>query len=111
MQVKFDKKVEKYFEDQSFRLLQGKLGKEISRSVKKRIEALRASNNLSIFLTVGLGKPHPLVGDLEGYYSVNVSPNYRLIFTVNSDEPNLCDLVIVKGVVDYHDGKNNWIIP
>ncbi len=97
-----------------FNLLQKKLGLEFSRSVKRRIDQLKASPNFLVFLTTGLGKPHPLSGNLSGYYGISVTGNVRLVVRPDSRSLDLgelkqCETVIIKGVMDYH-GKKNWYI-
>lgn len=98
-----------------FSLLQKKLGLEISRSVKKRIDHLKASPNFLVFLTTGLGKPHPLSGNLRWHYGISITGNVRLVVRPDSRSLDLgelkqCETVIIKGVMDYH-GKKTWYIP
>lgn len=93
-----------------------KLGSDITKVLKKRIDALKASNNIGIFMNTGLGKPHHLNGDLRGYIGISLTSNYRLIIkpkcdSLSADSLKLCNIVIMKGVDDYHGSKNNWIIP
>ena len=90
-----------------------KVGSSFARSYVKRINQLIASNNLKIFMDLGLGNPHPLHGDLNGYIGISISKNYRLVIRpadINEDYEN-CEIIIVKGVCDYHGSKINWIIP
>lgn len=106
-------KVGKYFFD--WGLAQSKLNDK-TRTVKKHINYLIASPNFQMFLSLGLGKPHRLCGDLDKCYGISITGNYRLIVRPNCQEIDSnslknCDTVIVKGVVDYHGGKYNWIIP
>lgn len=77
---------------------------------------MKASKTFSIYLTTGLGKPHPLYENLKGYYGVTVTGNVRLVIRPDEEvtEPEVlqkCDRVIIKGVMDYHGRKNEWIIP
>lgn len=115
MQTKFDNSdVEKYFND--FSLMQKAIGNDLTKTIKKRFDALKSANNFSIFLSTGLGKPHPLQGNLKGLYGVGISANQRLIIKPISDNLSpealkKCDTIIIKGVEDYHGTKNEWIIP
>lgn len=115
MQIEFDdNKVKKIFSDYS--LMKKSVKIEIVKMIKKRIDALIASESFYIFLKTGLGKPHALIGDLNGCYGITVSVNYRLIVKpiaadLSVESLKKCDSLIVKGVEDYHGGKNNWIIP
>ena len=106
--------VEKCFGD--FDLMKRQIGKDLTRNIKKRYDQLKAAVNFGIFLATGLGKPHPLTGNLKGYYGISISGNIRLI--VKPDVESLdaaslrkCDSVIIKGVVDYHGQKQEWLIP
>jgi len=106
--------LEAYFDD--LELMQKKIGKELTRNIKKRCDQLIAAANFSIYLATGLGKPHPLVADLEGYWSISISANMRLIVkpVAESSDPasfKNCEAVIVKGVMDYHSQKQEWLIP
>lgn len=105
--------VEKCFND--FNLMRKEIGDELAKGVKKRLGELRAAANFSIYLSTGLGKPHPLSGNLKGFYSISISGNFRLI--VKPEAPGLdpeslekCDLIIIRGVVDYHGQKHEWLI-
>ncbi len=114
MKLKYENRLlEKYFSD--FELMKRKIGKRLTRNTKKRYDQLRAAPNFSIYLSTGLGKPHPLAGNLKGYYGINISSNLRLIVRpdVESLDPaslRECDLVIIKGVLDYHGQKHEWLI-
>ena len=62
------------------------------------------------------GKPHLLEDNLKGCFGISITGNYRLIVEPKSNKlDNIslkkCKTIIVKGVVDYHGGKNEWIIP
>lgn len=106
--------VRKIFSD--YDLMKKEIGHDRARSIKKRIDQLKASVNFSLYLTTGLGKPHPLYENLKGYYGVSITDNIRLIIrpNVESSEPEVlrqCDMVIIKGVMDYHGCKSEWLIP
>ncbi len=99
-----------------FDLMKKKIGKDSARATKKRLDQLKAAMNFSIYLTTGLGKPHPLYENLKGYYGVDITGNVKLI--VKPDAESLkpealkeCDTVIIKGMMDYHGRKNEWLIP
>ncbi len=115
MEFKFEnQKVKPYFED--FTLMKKKIGQDLARRVKKRYDILKAATNFGVYLNTGLGKPHPLAGDLKGCYGISISGNYRLIIrpdTERFDPASLkeCDTIIVEGVMDYHAQKNKWLIP
>ncbi|MHB8170271.1 MAG: hypothetical protein ACYDG6_01830 [Thermincolia bacterium] len=91
------------------------IGNERARATKKRIDQLKAAVNFSVYLTTGLGKPHPLYENLKGYYGITITGNVRLIVKpdaecLDSQALKECDTVIVKGVMDYHGRKNEWFV-
>ncbi|MCD6321731.1 MAG: type II toxin-antitoxin system YoeB family toxin, partial [Clostridiales bacterium] len=90
----------KYFED--FSLMQKKIGADLTRAVKNRCNQLMAAKSYGIYLSTGLGKPHRLYYNLNGYYGVNLTGNVRLIIRPESEslKPkvlNECDTVHIKG--------------
>jgi plasmid maintenance system killer protein len=106
--------VERYFSD--FKLMKKKIGENLTRSAKKRYDQLRAAPNFKVYLDTRLGNPHSLSGNLKGYYGISISGNIRLVVRpdVESLDPvslKECDSVIIKGVLDYHGQKHEWLIP
>lgn len=106
--------VEKYFSN--FNLFKKDKGSNLARTTKKRCDQLKAAKNFGIYLSTGLGKPHPLFGNLKGCYGINITGNIRLIVKpdVESLDPESlkkCTVVIIEGVMDYHGQKTEWIIP
>ncbi len=92
------------------------IGDDRARATKKRLDQLKAALNFSSYLTTGLGKPHPLYENLKGYYGVTITGNMRLIVKPDAEslEPEAlkeCKTVVIKGVMDYHGRKNEWLIP
>lgn len=114
MQVNYsNKRIANLFENYS--KMQKAIGFERTKAIKKHMNNIKASNNFSIYMSIGLGKPHPLEAGLKNCFGIWVTRNIRLIvepqaenFNVNSLK--LCKSVIVKGVCDYHGGKEEWII-
>ncbi len=115
MKINFEnKKVKRYFEN--FNYIKKEKGIEVAKQVKKRINQLAAAENFSEYLEIGLGRPHLLVGDLEGRYAIEINAHLRLIvrpITKNLDAETLvnCESIIIEGVMDYHGGKQEWLIP
>ncbi|MBT9147449.1 MAG: hypothetical protein DDT32_01204 [Syntrophomonadaceae bacterium] len=100
----------------NFDLMKKEIGNDRARATKKRLDQLKAALNFSIYLTTGLGKPHPLYENLKGYYGVTITGNMRLIVKPDAEslEPEAlkeCKTVVIKGVMDYHGRKNEWLIP
>jgi len=108
-----NKTVWEYFND--FELIKKDFGNNIAIATKKRVNQLKASANFSVYLTTGLGRPHPLYENLKGYYGITITGNIRLIVKPDTEslEPEAlknCDTVIIKVVMDYHGRKNKWLI-
>lgn len=100
----------------SKRLLQKKIGLEITVAIKKRYNQILSCNSFIEIIQNGFGKPESLTGNLKGYFSLRLDANNRLIIRPKSadltaESLKKCDTVIVKGVIDYHGKGNNWIVP
>lgn len=99
------------------KLLQKKVGLEIGKKVKQRLNQLEAADNFNEYLTkLRFGNPHPLDGNLDKCFGISITSNHRMIvepLETNLDIESLkyCKILNIKGVVDYHGGKNEWIIP
>lgn len=109
-----NKRVEKLFQNPNN--LIKKVGIEMAKQIKRRLNEIRASNNFKEYLDIGLGKPHPLIGNLDGLYGISLNGNYRLIVepltqAYDCESLKLCNKINIKGVMNYHDGKCEWIIP
>lgn len=105
--------VQEIFND--FALMKRKIGNDRTRAIKKRLDQLKAATNFNIYLTTGLGKPHPLYENLKGYYGITITGNMRLIVkpdaeSLESEALKECDTVVIKGVMNYHGRKNEWLI-
>lgn len=99
------------------KILQRKVGLEIGKKVKQRMNQLESAENFNQYLTkIGLGKPHPLSGNLDNCYGIHVTANYRIVVEpletkLDMESLKNCKVLNIKGVLEYHDGKNEWIIP
>ena len=92
------------------------LGKELSRKVKQRINEMIAAPNFKDYLDYGIGKPHPLTGDLDNLYGISLNKSIRLIVEPlvekrTNESLKMCKEINIKGVVEYHGNKKEWIIP
>lgn len=110
-----NKKIESYFID-GYAKMNKCCDYILAKKIKKIENWLMASPTFFIYQDTGLGKVHSLSGDLEGNYGINITGNYRLVVCplIAERSPEAlknCDTILVKGAVDYHDGKYNWIIP
>ena len=93
-----------------------KIGLEMTRTLKRRFSEMKASPNFKEYINYGIGKPHPLTGNLDKLYGINLNKNYRLIVEplveeLNDENLKECKKINIKVVVDYHDGKIEWLIP
>jgi len=112
MQIVYNNsKVEKIMNDP--KKLVKKVGHELALAVIHRIYELKSFEDFASYLKEGGGKPHHLSGNLSKYYAVHLNKNYRLLIEPieNGNDIVICNIVNIEGVVDYHDGKNNWLIP
>ncbi len=110
-----DEKVKKIICNPS--LLQRKVGIENSKVIKRRMNQLKSADNFNQYLTlIALGKPHPLNGDLNKCYGISITGNYRMVIEPLNTELDMnslknCKVLNIRGVLDYHGGKYEWIIP
>jgi plasmid maintenance system killer protein len=111
-----NRKVEKYFNDLKF--MSRKCGQEITKRILKRLGELGEYSDASTLLSHGFGRPHLLKGNLSTCISIDITGNLRLILDTNLEKDssfteNLKNLkkLTIKGVVDDHGGKYEWIIP
>ena len=105
-----NKKVQRYFED--YGEMKKKIPADWVRTVKKHIDRLQAADTFGDFLKLNLGHPEPLKGKDAGKWSVRISGNVRLIMQPNEegDAVMICEEIEMKGLVDYHGGKESWYI-
>lgn len=102
-------RLKKCFEDSA--KLQREVDPSWVRTMMKQMAALIAAENFGDFLSLRLWHPEPLEGS-ESRWSLRISANARLIIELDAtnDTVVICTAVEVKGVCDYHGGKNNWYI-
>ena len=87
-------------------------GAERSRVVRRRLAELAAAEHLGVISTLPPARLHPLSGDRDGEFAVDVKHPYRLILEPHGDDlPRLADggldkskitAVRILGVEDYH---------
>jgi proteic killer suppression protein/toxin YoeB len=115
-----NEKVMKVFEElenvpEKGNLLKKRVGSDMAKQIKKRYNQLKAYTTFEEMLKMPFGRPEGLTNSGTDY-SLRLDANYRLIISPNcskGDPEHLkgCTEIIIKGVVDYHGGKQNWIIP
>ena len=110
-----DEKVRKILKDA--KTLQRKVGLEIGKKIKQRLNQLEAAENFNQYLTkIRIGKPHALDGNFDKCFGISITANYRLIVEPVNTELDFeslknCKIIKIKGVLDYHGRKNEWSIP
>lgn len=83
-----------------------------AKKVNQRIEDLESSANMEVFQLV-CPSCHPLTGDKDGEYAIEISGNHRIIFVINQhptpvDDQNeiiysdVTDIKILNIGEDYH---------
>ena len=110
-----NEKLEKVFSDA--RLILKKCGQQLAKQLINRLEQLKSFECVYDLLKAPIDKPHLLEGDFEGCIAWSITGNIRLILDtgLNKNPENQSIFkefkeIIIKGVVDYHGKKNNWII-
>jgi plasmid maintenance system killer protein len=56
-----------------------------ARKVNQRLKELTDADNLAVMRTIAAARCHELTGDRKGELTVDISPNYRMIFEPNHD--------------------------
>lgn len=84
----------------------------MAKKVQARLDDIEASPNLHVLTQIPAANCHPLSGDRDGEWAVNISPNHRLIFEIDNDpipltstgeidKVRVTDIRII-GTTDYH---------
>jgi toxin HigB-1 len=93
MEITFsDAKLQKVCEQQSVALK--KLGAPCAAKLQKRLDDLLAVTNVQELVT---GRPHPLKGDRDGHFAVDLHGGKRLVFKPDNDP-----------IPRTEDGKIDW---
>ena len=109
-------KVHKFFNN--FDKISKKHGIEFAKRLQKRLSELEAVQNIKELFELKLGNPHFLKGQFDSCISISITGNFRLLLETginqknrNVQEVEMLEEIEIKGVVDYHGNKNEWIIP
>ncbi len=111
MEIVYSCKEQELFHDDE--LMKKRLKKDHIKIIKKRINQLKSYNNFHELIKFNIGKPERLTN--SEYYSLRIDGNYRLIIKPSVDVYSVemfmkCERIEIKGVLDYHGRKQNWII-
>jgi len=114
LKILFDPKVSIL---QDHHKLRKKHGDELAKQIQKRLVHLEAYENVSEVFK-GTGHPEALKGNFQGYISLRLNANVRLMLipilppNYGTHEFMAANEIEIKGVIDYHgESKNKWIIP
>lgn len=99
----------------SKKLLQKQIGIDLARMSKTRMKQLKAARFFKNYLDNHIGNPHSLEGNLDTFYGVDLNAHIRLIIQpvppdLSPEALKTCETVKIIGIVDYHGGKNEWLI-
>lgn len=109
MQINFkDKKVRELCEKQAVAVK--KLGHVCARKLRSRLDDLEAAGQVTDLVA---GNPHPLKGDRDGQFAVDLAGGFRLVFAPDHDPvpqrpqggidwSQVC-IVCIEYIGDYHD--------
>lgn len=85
---------------------------QMAKKVSQRMDEIKDSANLAVLMQIPAANCHPLMGDKNGNWAVDISGNYRLIFDLNHDpipktENGSIDTIVVTDITiiettDYH---------
>ena len=88
MEVKFrNRKLEKCYREE--KQANKAYGREVGRRYIQRIKMIQAAANLDELMKLPSLRCHPLKGDRQGYYAINLTGFYRLIFTLEGEQLNI----------------------
>jgi proteic killer suppression protein len=84
-----------------------------AKRVAQRMEDITASPNLQVLCSIAPANCHPLSGDRDEQWAVDISANHRLIFVIDQDPIPLTnegsinrievtDIQIISAQEDYH---------
>ena len=89
--------LEKVCTDASF--ARKKYGDLMARKIFQRIGEIAASETVEAMVEHRLGRCHPLTGNRQGQYAVDLVQPYRMVFTKEGDS---VQVVTIEEIVDYH---------
>lgn len=84
----------------------------MAKRVASRLDDIRASPNLGILIQIPAANCHPLIGDRDGHWALDITGNFRLIFNINNNNIRLNEdgtinthkitKLIILEISDYH---------
>ena len=61
-------------------------GREVARKYVLRVNTIKAARDINELRSLPVLRCHPLKGDRQGQWAINLTGFYRLIFTLHGDE-------------------------
>jgi len=74
-------------------------GREMARKISKCIDQLTAADSVEMMVRFHIGRCHPLTGNRQGQYAMDLVQPYRLVFIKTGNEIQIAE---VWEIVDYH---------
>ena len=74
-------------------------GEEMARKIQLRIDQISAISTVEELIRSHLGRCHPLHGDRNGQYAMDLVHPYRLIFVKHGIDIQIAE---IQEIVDYH---------
>lgn len=87
-----------------FEEAQKKFNVETAQLLHLRIDQITAADSIDMLLPNplvlnGIGRCHPLKGDMDGMYAMDLKHPYRLVFT---EKDRVLKIVKILEIIDYH---------
>lgn len=74
-------------------------GQEMAVRLHQRIKQIKAADTVEMLVQYRIGRCHPLHGDRDRQYAMDLVHPYRLVFTKHGDE---IQIARIEEIVDYH---------
>ena len=74
-------------------------GENIAQKLYQRLNEIRAAESVEFMIQYHIGRCHPLEGNRNGQYSVDLAQPYRLVFTVKDEKVQIAKII---EITDYH---------
>ncbi|NLO68573.1 MAG: plasmid maintenance system killer protein [Bacteroidales bacterium] len=76
-----------------------KHGKMMAERIQQRVDQIEAAETVEWMIQFRIGRCHPLKGDREGQYAVDLIHPYRLIFKIKGKTDQIA---VILSIEDYH---------
>ena len=74
-------------------------GQQMAEMIHARMKQIEAFDTVEVLIEYGIGKCHPLTGDRKGQYAMNLTKNWRLVFSKQGDQ---IQIACIEEIEDYH---------